>query len=164
MNTINSKVINVDELKLEHYQKGKKFESNAARVGALLGAKDLGYSYFVVPPGKCAVPFHSHRGAEEMFFILRGKGTLRYGDETRAVRAGDLICCPTGDVKSAHQIVNDSDADLAYLCVSTIVPVEVVEYHDSKRIGTYCGDCAADLLHVTRMGSNLDYWAEDEEL
>jgi uncharacterized cupin superfamily protein len=96
MKAIDSKVINVDELKLEHYRKGKKFEGSALRVGALLGAKDLGYSYLVVPPGKCAVPFHSHRGSEEMFFITRGKGTLRYGNETRAIRAGDVICCPTG--------------------------------------------------------------------
>jgi uncharacterized cupin superfamily protein len=162
MNTIGSKVINVDELKLEHYQKGKKFEGNALRVGALLGAKDLGYSYLVVPPGKCACPFHSHRGSEEMFFIARGKGTLRYGDETRAIRAGDVICCPTGGPETAHQIVNDSDADLAYLCVSTITPVEIVEYHDSKRIGAYSGDWGRDLFHVTPMGSNLDFWAEEE--
>jgi uncharacterized cupin superfamily protein len=162
MNTIGSKVINLDELKLEHYQKGEKFEGNALRVGALLGAKDLGYSYLVVPPGKCACPFHSHRGSEEMFFIASGKGTLRYGSETRAIRAGDVICCPTGGPETAHQIVNDSDADLAYLCVSTITPVEIVEYHDSKRIGAYSGDWGRDLFHVTPMGSNLDFWAEEE--
>ena len=161
MNTIGSKVINLDELKLEHHQNGKKFEANAVRVGALLGAKDLGYSYVVVPPGKCSVPFHSHRGQEEMFFIARGKGTLRYGHETRAIRAGDVICCPTGGLETAHQIVNDSDADLAYLCVSTITPVEIVEYHDSKRIGAYAGDWGKDVFHVTQMGSHLDYWTDD---
>ena len=162
MSTIGSKVINVDELKLEHRQKGNQFEANTVRVGPLLGAKDLGYSYCVVPPGKCSVPFHSHRGQEEMFFIARGTGTLRYGDETRAIRAGDVICCPTGGAETAHQIVNDSEADLAYLCVSTLTTVEIVEYHDSKRIGAYSGDWAKDLFHVTRMGSDLDYWAVDE--
>jgi uncharacterized cupin superfamily protein len=44
-----------------------------------------------------------------MFFIVKGTGTLRYGDETRKVRAGDVICCPTGGPETAHQIVNDSD-------------------------------------------------------
>ena len=161
MNTIDSKVVNVDELKLEHHKKGNKFEANTVRVGALLGAKDLGYSYCVVPSGKCSVPFHSHRAAEEMFFISRGKGTLRYGNETRAIRAGDLICCPTGGAETAHQIVNDSDADLAYLCVSTITSVEIVEYHDSKRIGAYSGDWGRDLFHVTHMDSNLDYWGDE---
>ena len=85
------------------------------RIGPLLGAKDLGYSYDVVPPGKRSCPFHSHRAEEEMFFIVKGTGTLRYGNETRKIRAGDVICCPTGGPETAHQIVNDSDAELAYL-------------------------------------------------
>jgi uncharacterized cupin superfamily protein len=84
--------------------------SDCARVGPLLGAKDLGYSYDVVRPGKVSCPFHSHRAEEEMFFIVRGRGTLRYGAERRAIRAGDFICCPTGGPETAHQIVNDSDA------------------------------------------------------
>ena len=45
-----------------------------------------------------------------MFFIVKGAGTLRYGDETRKIRAGDVICCPAGGPETAHQIVNDSDA------------------------------------------------------
>jgi mannose-6-phosphate isomerase-like protein (cupin superfamily) len=68
MRVIDSRVLNIDELKLEHFTQGDTFE------------------------GSC--PFHSHRGEEEMFFILKGNGTLRYGDETRKIRAGDVICCP----------------------------------------------------------------------
>ena len=49
-----------------------------------------------------------------MFFIVRGRGTLRYGNETRPIRAGDVICCPTGGAETAHQIINDSDGTLAY--------------------------------------------------
>jgi uncharacterized cupin superfamily protein len=104
---IDQRVVNLDELKLEHFEKGRKFAAASARIGPLLGAKDLGYSYDVVPPGKCSCPFHSHRAEEEMFFIVRGTGTLRYGNETRRVRAGDVICCPVGGPESAHQIVND---------------------------------------------------------
>ena len=81
MSTIGKRVVNIDELKLEHFEKGETFASEGLRVGPLLGARDLGYSYDVVPPGKRACPFHSHRGEEEMFFIVRGTGTLRYGDE-----------------------------------------------------------------------------------
>jgi len=96
MSVINARVVNIDELKLEHFAKGDKFECNSLRIGPLLGAKDLGYSFDVVPPGKRSCPFHSHRGEEEMFFIVRGTGLLRYGSETRKIRAGDVICCPTG--------------------------------------------------------------------
>ena len=48
---------------------------------------------------------------EEMFLILEGRGSLRYGANTYPVRAGDLIACPTGGAKTAHQLVNDSDVD-----------------------------------------------------
>src|SRR4029453_8814735 len=135
MRVIDTKVVNVDELKLEHFAKGDKFEGASARIGPLLGAKDLGYSYDVVPPGKRSCPFHSHRAEEEMFFIVKGEGTLRYGKETRKIRAGDVICCPTGGPDTAHQIVNDSTADLAYLSISTKADAEVCEYPDSGKIG-----------------------------
>ena len=88
MGVIDSRVVNLDELKLEHFEKGEKFASRGARIGPLIGAKDLGYSYDVVPPGKSSCPFHSHRAEEEMFFIVKGEGLLRYGSETRRIRAG----------------------------------------------------------------------------
>jgi uncharacterized cupin superfamily protein len=157
MGIIDQRVVNIDALKLEHFAKGDKFESDCARIGPLIGAKDLGYSYDVVPPGKCSCPFHSHRAEEEMFFIVRGEGTLRYGDETRKIRAGDVICCPIGGPESAHQIVNDSDSELAYLSVSTRMPAEVCEYPDSKKIGAYGGG----MRHLTRDDQSIDYWLDE---
>ena len=154
MRVIDTKVVNIDELKLEHFEKGDKFESDAVRIGPLLGAKELGYSYDVVPPGKVSCPFHSHRGEEEMFFIVQGPGTLRYGAEARKIRAGDVICCPTGGPETAHQIVNDSDAPLAYLSISTMMPTEVCEYPDSGKIGAF----GKDFRHMTRTEHHLDYW------
>jgi len=154
LSVIDSKVVNIDELKLEHFSKGDAFESASVRIGPLLGAKDIGYSYDVVPPGKRSCPFHSHRGEEEMFFIVKGRGTLRYGSETRNVRAGDVICCPTGGPETAHQIVNDSDAELAYLSVSTMLPAEICEYPDSGKVGAF----GSGMRHMTRVGDNVDYW------
>lgn len=157
MSAIDSKVVNIDELTLEHFAKGDTFECNAARIGPLLGAKDLGYSYDIVPPGKRSCPFHSHRAEEEMFFIVKGTGTLRYGNETRKIRAGDVICCPTGGPETAHQIINDSASDLAYLSVSTMFPAEVCEYPDSKKVGAFGGG----LRHMTRTEHHLDYWTDE---
>ncbi|MGZ5269878.1 MAG: cupin domain-containing protein [Ramlibacter sp.] len=148
-------MINIDELELEHSRQGDRFESHAARIGPLLGARQLGYSYDVLPPGKAGCPFHSHRAEEEMFFIVRGTGLLRYGGETRKVRAGDFICCPTGGPETAHQIINDSDADLAFVSVSTRMPAEVCEYPDSGKIGAFGGGV---VRHLTRPAQALDYW------
>lgn len=157
MKVIDQRVVNIDELQLEHGANGDKFEWNSARIGPKLGAKDLGYSYDVIPPGKRGCPFHSHHAEEEMFFIVRGKGTLRYGGESRPIRAGDLICCPTGGAETAHQIVNDSDADLCYLSISTMAPAEVCEYPDSKKVGAY-GRSESRLRHLTEAAATVDYW------
>lgn len=159
MSAIDSRVVNIDELALEHFSAvGGKFESDAARIGPLVGAKDLGYPYDVVQPGKVSCPFHSHRAEEEMFFIVRGEGTLRYGAERRKVRAGDFICCPTGGPETAHQIINDSGAELAYISVSTMMPAEVCEYPDSGKVGAFGGDGEARLRHMTERSSAVDYW------
>ena len=157
MSVIDSRVINIDELKLEHFAKGDAFECNAVRIGPLVGARDLGYSYDIVPPGKRSFPFHSHLAEEEMFFIVKGTGLLRYGNETRKVRAGDVICCPTGGPETAHQIVNDSDAELTYLSISTMAPAEVCEYPDSKKIGSF----GQGVRHMTRANDGVDYWVDE---
>ncbi len=157
MGVIDSRVVNVDDVALERFEQGGRFASDGARLGPLVGAKDLGCSYDVVPPGKCACPFHSHRAEEEMFFVVRGEGTLRYGGDTRKIRAGDVICCPTGGPETAHQIVNDSDAPLAYLSVSTRMPAEVCEYPDSGKVGAF----GPGLRHMTRAGDAIDYWTDE---
>ena len=158
---IDARVVNIDELSLERFEKGTKFACDAVRVGPLVGAKDLGYSYDVVPPGKRSCPFHSHRAEEEMFFVVRGSGLLRYGNETRKVRAGDFICCPTGGPETAHQLVNDGTEELAYISVSTMMPAEVCEYPDSGKIGAFGGEGATRVRHMTPAGSAVDYWKDE---
>jgi len=155
---IDRRVVNIDELALERGEQGAQYAWNSTRIGPKLGAKDLGYSYDVIPPGKRGCPFHSHRAEEEMFFIVRGSGTLRYGRETRRIRAGDFICCPTGGPDTAHQIINDSDAELAYISVSTMMPAEVCEYPDSGKVGAFGGSGESRLRHVTEMSAAVDYW------
>jgi uncharacterized cupin superfamily protein len=158
MRSIDQRVVNLEELPLEDFVQGERYASRCVRIGPLVGAKDLGYSYDVVPPGKRSCPFHSHRAEEEMFLILRGRGTLRYGSETRPVRAGDLICCPTGGPETAHQLINDSDEELAYLSVSTSRVVEVCEYPDSGKIAAFGGG----LRHITRGSDGVDYWVGED--
>lgn len=151
-------VVNLDELDLQPGSHGERFAWRTAQVSRALGAKDLGYSYDVLPPGKAGCPFHSHRGEEEMFFILRGSGTLRYGAARRRVRAGDFICCPTGGPETAHQLINDSDEELAYISVSTNLPVEVCEYPDSGKVAAFGGAGDGRLRHITESAALVDYW------
>ena len=74
-------VVNVSKLTLEHWTKGTLYESRDTPLGALLGLKSLGAGYNEVPPGKSSCPFHSHHVEDEMFVILEGHGTYRFGGE-----------------------------------------------------------------------------------
>src|SRR5690349_18953937 len=87
-------IINLDEIALERFAHGEKFEVHDGAIAPQIGAKLLGYSLAVVAPGKRAYPFHCHHVNEEMFFVIEGTGTLRFGDAEYPVRAGDVIAAP----------------------------------------------------------------------
>ena len=77
----------------------------------------LGANLTEVEPGGLSFPFHYHCATEEALFILSGTGIARLGDEKVRVREGDYIAFPTGP-DHPHQMVNDGDEPLVYLCVS----------------------------------------------
>lgn len=56
---------------------------------------------------------HYHPRAEEIYYILRGAGSLRIDEETRDVGVGDAIAIPPGAV---HTIRNTGDEPLIFLC------------------------------------------------
>ncbi len=131
-------------------------------LGDAAGGKQLGCSHMIVPPGAVSFPFHFHAANEEAIYVLAGGGTLRLGAERLAVRPGDWIALPSGP-EHPHQLVNDGDAPLEYLCVSTMIPVDVWVYPDSDKIGFGAappGGGRADryLAKYVRADSDVDYW------
>ena len=118
---------------------GERFEAKLAPVSTLVGAKKLAYNITAVAPGKRAFPFHNHHTNEELFFILEGAGTLRFGDQEYAVRKGDFIACPPGGPELAHQLINTGDIELRYLAVSTALDTDVFQYPDSGKFGVVAG-------------------------
>ena len=142
----------------------ERYDLRWGEIASRIGARKLGYNLTVVAPGKRACPFHSHRNDEEMFFILEGTGELRYGDARHALRAGDVVACPPGGPETAHQIINTGTAELRYLAVSTMAPVEICEYPDSGKFGAFAdGVPGADhqpprFRHLGRAGDARDYW------
>jgi uncharacterized cupin superfamily protein len=93
-----------------------------------------------------------------MFVVLEGEGEVRIGAETFPVKKGDVIAHPPGGPDTAHQIVNDSDAELAYISVSTMMAAEVCEYPDSGKIAAFGGRGDSRLRHITESTSLVDYW------
>ena len=71
-------------------------------------------------------------------YVLEGWGTLRIGGEEVRVSKGDYMALPAG-AEAAHQIVNDSETVLRYLCFSTMEAPYVMVYPDSGKVGIFGG-------------------------
>ena len=153
-------IVNLASVTLGPVGNGGKFRAEIASLGARIGAKKLGVSLCVVPPGSRAFPRHAHHVNEEMIYVLEGQGTWHAGTESAPVRAGDLISAPPGDGSTAHQLENTSDAPLKYLTFSTRLEPEVVEYPDSNKFGlaTYAGHDRPRIRFLGRVESSLDYY------
>jgi len=162
------RILNIDCLSYEAHSRQRTFSARFASVGRLLMASRLGYRVAVVPAGKRAWPLHHHYANEEMFFILDGAGTLRFGRHRVPVRKGDFIACPAGGPETAHQLVNDTEVELSYLCVSTMDEPDALGYPDSGKVAVFAGAApggdrqARTLSFVGRRSDAKDYWDGEE--
>jgi uncharacterized cupin superfamily protein len=158
-------IVNVDELVLRDIRKGSRYEARLSRVGALIGAEQLGAQYHVVAPGKAAFPRHAHHSNEEMFVVLSGTGEYQQGQQTWSIRAGDVISAPAGEGDKAHQVRNTGNEPLTYLAVSTRHDPDVTEYPDSgkfmvaSRIPKDKGMASAKVgFSWNGASKSVDYW------
>jgi uncharacterized cupin superfamily protein len=131
-------VIHLSEVPVDtiNAPEGSPFGGRRQRVSLHIGAQRLGYSFFTVPPGKAAFPYHTHSGNEEMIYVIGGEGMLRFGKEEIAVSAGIVVACPPGS-DYPHQLINTGAAELHYLVVSTMEYPDLSEYPDSNKVGAY---------------------------
>jgi uncharacterized cupin superfamily protein len=155
-------LINLDQVPLQAHGHGTHFEAHTGSIARQVGARKLGYRLVVVPPGKRAWPFHFHHVNEEMFYVIQGEGTLRYGDERFAVRSGDVIAAPPASGR-AHQLINTSTGELRYLAVSTMEAPDVFEYPDSGKFGVFAGAAPGasgerTFSYFGRRDAEVDYW------
>jgi uncharacterized cupin superfamily protein len=164
-----SNVVNLDEVQAAEAARGG-FASRRRRLGAEANGNALGCSYIEVEPGKTAFPFHAHNAFEEGVYILEGTGTLRLGDQSIAVRAGDYVALLPGPT-AAHGLTNTGSVTLRYLALSspaTPATMDIVTYPDSKKIAFAAGVDAkkglasAALMRLIKDGPTLTDYYEDE--
>jgi uncharacterized cupin superfamily protein len=159
--------VNLNEIELVPQSPQKPeagFEARFAPIAAPLGATKLGCRLTVLPPGKKAFPHHVHHVNDELFVILSGEGTLRFGAEQYAVGSGDVIVCPAGGAEKAHQLINTSTGELRYLSISSSHLPEVTEYPDSGKFGVFSVMATETtlpqrrLVFLGRTASGVDYF------
>ena len=154
-------VINIDEAPRDAMSKGTLFAESYTPLSGLIGVKKLGYSITVLPPGKRGCPYHNHIVNEEMFFIIEGEGTYRFGNVEYPVKTGDIMAAPPGGLETAHHLINTSSADLKYLAVSTCEAPDICEYPDNGKflvVSSLDREDGTRLRYLGRKDNTLDYW------
>lgn len=67
-------------------------------------------AFIEVPVGMYAFGYHFHDQSEEVFYVVKGTGKLRSAEGEKDVKAGDMLCFPTGE-KGAHVLSNTSETE-----------------------------------------------------
>ncbi len=155
-------IVNTADLEWNTRAHEPRFQCEHKPLAARAGGRELGCGLFRIQPGKTAFPIHFHHANEEAIYFIAGEGTLRLGEESHPVEAGDYIVFPAGG--QAHQLINSSQRPLEYLCMSTMIQPEVVEYPDSGKIGVRADPPEREgqgrgRLHKNFLGdSDVDYY------
>ena len=98
-----------------------------------LKIQNLNFDLRRLDPDQYASLYHSHRHAEELFYIISGSAVLRTPEGLQTVQAGDLLFFEMGD-SGAHQLYNHTEEPCLYLDVRTFMGSDVCDYPDSNRV------------------------------
>ena len=82
----------------------------------VLGATKSSIVTYTIRPGKTFSRFHSHTAREELYLVLKGRGSARIGGHKVEIREGDLISKPLGPDLSS-QLLADLGEDLKIMDV-----------------------------------------------
>jgi mannose-6-phosphate isomerase-like protein (cupin superfamily) len=114
----------------EAKESGATFATESCRYKPLFGEGDseAGILQSISRFGEIEIAAHGncqpvvYGREEEIYFVVKGRGVLHYGDEPRAMRQSDFTFLPPG-VK--HSIINDSGDPLQVLVMSFRIPAKI---------------------------------------
>jgi len=141
--------VNLNEPDFDELREVEGFRARRARVGRQLGSEKLGVSYWELPPGQAAYPYHWHLAEEELLVVMQGTPSLRMPEGWRELDEGEVVAFPRGE-EGGHQVVNRTEETVRFLAFSTQPGAPVVMYPDSGKLG-------AD-GHRFRMSDEVDYY------
>lgn len=107
--------------------------NSSERLSQLAKSERLVFDIRSLDPGRFSFPYHFHRHAEEMFYIISGSCTLRTRDGFQQLEAGALVHFEAGE-NGAHQLYNHTQTPCVYLDIRTFDGVDVTEYPDTGKV------------------------------
>ncbi|HWN65058.1 MAG TPA: cupin domain-containing protein [Candidatus Binatus sp.] len=108
-----------------------------------------------VPPGKHNFPYHAHSSQWELYLVIAGKGSVRHGNGTTEVVAGDAFIFGPNE---SHRITNSGEEDFLYYVIADNPIGESAYFPDSgkwkvNKLGTE---------RVVVKGQETDYFDGEE--
>ena len=127
---------NLNDLHFDDDRKGEGFHVRRARLGLQTGVDRVGASFWELPAGQAAYPYHFHLTEDEILILLEGTLSLRTPEGWRELEQGDVVGFPVGE-RGAHQVVNRTDSTVRFLAVSNSGLPEGVVQVDADKIGIF---------------------------
>lgn len=125
---------NIYEPQFEVGKRPEGFQSRRARIGYELGTELIGCSFWEIPPGQAAYPYHYHYADEELLIVISGEPSLRTPEGTRTLERGEAVRFPVGE-EGAHQLFNETEETVTLIAVSSSGRPDVIVYPDGEKIG-----------------------------
>jgi quercetin dioxygenase-like cupin family protein len=108
MPVIKSSEIQMEEVSMEGVD--RIIKSNV--IGSPEGWNDYTLRVFKIAPGGYA-PHHQHDW-EHINYVMKGKGTLTIGEDTKEIEEGDFAFVPPNTI---HQFKNPFDEEFEFICI-----------------------------------------------
>jgi uncharacterized cupin superfamily protein len=112
------------------------YHAGYARIGPLVGAEQLVWKVYELPPGNSVCPYHYENGEEEWVIVLAGRATLRTPDGERELAAWETAFFPVGE-EGAHKITNRTDENVRIAMWSNRADPATSVYPDSQKVGAW---------------------------
>jgi len=96
-------------------------------------AKNIVFDIRKLPPGEYSFPYHYHRAAEEVMYIISGSMKLRSTRGIQVISEGEVVHFETGE-NGAHQFFNHTKDLCTYFDVRVSLGIDIVVYPDSDKL------------------------------
>jgi uncharacterized cupin superfamily protein len=149
--------VNLLDCELDYSDARGTIANRGTMLGPQLGAERIGAGLYEVDAGRWVWPYHYHHGVEEWLYVVAGSPVLRDPRGERELRAGDLVCFPSGH-EGAHTV--GGPGRFTILSAGGRPNPSLAVYPDSDKIGTRAGITGVgglDILDFRRQDA-VDYW------
>ena len=103
------------------------------RLSEQVQSKHLQFDIRLLNPDQFSFPYHFHRYAEELMFIISGSVTMRSPKGFQVLKQGDTVFFESGET-GAHQLYNHTETPCTYLDIKTQKDHDICEYPDSGKV------------------------------